>query len=183
MNVKFHVGMSVITSIFLRIRYGFVWKVGGIVVYRPIPSSKNSYFQNEAKGKIVRMKMSFICMRIKKIVFISIALHLASLWKRWFGRFVRKYQLRKWRRDRHFYVVFQATRSSSRLQSKGSTVSSSTVVSRPWVLVRFREPNSRRPALQASGLPTELILLWSCWLFNRNFFVISKTKAYISWCV
>ena len=114
---------------------------------------------------------------------MSIALHLASLWKRWFGRFVRKYQLRTWRRDRHFYVVFQATRRSSRLQSKGSTVSSSTVVLRPWVLVRFREPNSRRPALQASGLPTELILLWSCWLFNRNFFVISKTKACISWSV
>ena len=44
----------------------FCWELGGNVVYRPIPSSKNSYFQNEAKGKIVRMKMSFICMRIKK---------------------------------------------------------------------------------------------------------------------
>ena len=33
---------------------------------------------------------------------------------------VRKYQLRTWRRDRHFYVVFQATRRSSRLQIKGS---------------------------------------------------------------
>ena len=44
----------------------------------PFPSFKNSQFQNEAYWKTVLAKMSFICMRIKNI-FISIALHLASL--------------------------------------------------------------------------------------------------------
>ena len=45
------------------------------------PSSKNSHFRNEAKFKTFLVKMKFICMSIKNI-FISMALHLASLWKR-----------------------------------------------------------------------------------------------------
>ena len=32
---------------------------------RPLPSSKNSHFQNEAKCATFLMKMSFICMRMK----------------------------------------------------------------------------------------------------------------------
>ena len=35
------------------------------------------HFQNEAKCKTFFVKMSFICMKIKKIIFISMALHLA----------------------------------------------------------------------------------------------------------
>ena len=45
----------------------------------PFPSSKNSQFQNEAYWKTLLVKMSFICIRIIKNIFISIALHLASL--------------------------------------------------------------------------------------------------------
>ena len=45
------------------------------------PSSKNSHFQNEAKCKIFVVKMRFSCMRIQ-IVFISMGLHLTSLWNR-----------------------------------------------------------------------------------------------------
>ena len=33
--------------------------------YRPLPSSKNSHFQNEAKCTTFLVKMSFICMRMK----------------------------------------------------------------------------------------------------------------------
>ena len=44
---------------------------------RPFPSSKNSHFQNEYKTFLVIM--SFTCMRIKKIFFISIASRLACL--------------------------------------------------------------------------------------------------------
>ena len=45
---------------------------------KPFPSSKNFYFQNEAKCKTFHVKMSFICMRIK-IHIISVALHIVSL--------------------------------------------------------------------------------------------------------
>ena len=81
--MKFHVGMSVITSIFLRTRYGFVWELGGNVVYRPTPSSKNSYFQNEAKCKIFFVKMSYICMRKKNSVAFSLGLkeRLRAIWR------------------------------------------------------------------------------------------------------
>ena len=41
---------------------------------------KNSHFQNVAKCKTLLVKMSFIRMRIKKNIFISMASHLASLW-------------------------------------------------------------------------------------------------------
>ena len=50
-------------------------------VYRPFPGSKNPRFQNEAKSKTSLMKMSFIRMRIK-IIFMSMASHLALLWNR-----------------------------------------------------------------------------------------------------
>lgn len=76
--------------------------------------------------------MTFICMRKKKHRFhinsfaFSLALkeRLRAIWK-WLinlsvSVFSTKYQLRTWRRDRHFYVVFLATRRSSRLQSKDS---------------------------------------------------------------
>ena len=48
---------------------------------RPFPSSKSYHFQNQAKWETFLVKMSFIRMRIKN-VFISMALHLASLWDR-----------------------------------------------------------------------------------------------------
>ena len=44
----------------------------------PFPSSKNYHFQNQAKCETFLVKMNFIRMRIKN-VFISMALHLASL--------------------------------------------------------------------------------------------------------
>ena len=66
----------------------FCWELGGNVVYRPIPSSKNSYFQNEAKCKIFFVKMTFICMRKKNRFHInsfafSLALkeRLRAIWK------------------------------------------------------------------------------------------------------
>ena len=34
-------------------------------VIRPLPSSKNSHFQNEARCATFLVKMSFICMRMK----------------------------------------------------------------------------------------------------------------------
>ena len=43
------------------------------VLNKPITSSKNSHFQNEAKCKTFFVKMSFVCMRIKNI-FMSMAL-------------------------------------------------------------------------------------------------------------
>ena len=46
-----------------------------------ISESKNYHFQNQAKCETFLLKMSFIRMRIKH-VFISMALHLASLWNR-----------------------------------------------------------------------------------------------------
>ena len=52
---------------------------------RPLPSSKNSHFQNEAKCKTFAVKMSFIWMRIT-VVFMSMASHLASLWNRGLGQ-------------------------------------------------------------------------------------------------
>ena len=36
-----------------------------IIVNRPLPSSKNPHFQNEAKCTTFLVKMSFICMRMK----------------------------------------------------------------------------------------------------------------------
>ena len=50
-----------------------------MITFKPFPSSKNSHFQgDEAKCKTFLVKMSLICVRIK-IIFISIASHLASL--------------------------------------------------------------------------------------------------------
>ena len=51
------------------------------------PSFKNSHFQNKNKYKIFIVKMSFICMRIKKKHSLSMALHLASLWNLGMRRF------------------------------------------------------------------------------------------------
>ena len=51
----------------------------GIPINKPFPSSKHSLFQNEAKCKTFLMKMRFIWPPNKKIIFISVALHLASL--------------------------------------------------------------------------------------------------------
>ena len=49
------------------------------VTYRPFPYSKNSHFQNEAKGKNFLVKTSFICMRIKyHFLIIDCALSLCS---------------------------------------------------------------------------------------------------------
>ena len=48
---------------------------------RPLPSSKNPHYQNEAKSTIFLVKMSFICMRMKNH-FISKAEHLTSFWYR-----------------------------------------------------------------------------------------------------
>ena len=45
---------------------------------RPFPSSKKSHFQNEAKCETFVAKINFICIIIK-IIFISMASHLASL--------------------------------------------------------------------------------------------------------
>ena len=47
------------------------------VVNSPLPSSKNSHFQNEHKCKTFLVTMSFICMR--RVAVISMASHLASL--------------------------------------------------------------------------------------------------------
>jgi len=44
---------------------------------KPLPSSKNPHFQNEAKFTAFLVKMSFICMRMK-IISISKAAHLTS---------------------------------------------------------------------------------------------------------
>ena len=43
----------------------------------PLPTSKNSFFQNEAKCKTFLVKMGFICMRIKNHATLK-----ASLWNR-----------------------------------------------------------------------------------------------------
>ena len=55
---------------------------------KPFPSPKSSHFQNEAKCKhyFCANAIFFFCMRIR-IVFISMALHLASLWNRDLGNF------------------------------------------------------------------------------------------------
>ena len=44
---------------------------------RPFPSSRNPHFQNEANCTTFVVKMSLICTRIKKILLISMASHLA----------------------------------------------------------------------------------------------------------
>ena len=49
-----------------------------LLANNPFSSSKNSHFQDEAKCTTFLMKTSFICIRIK-IIFRSIASHLASL--------------------------------------------------------------------------------------------------------
>ena len=56
---------------------------------RPLPSSKNPHFQNEARCTTFLVKMSFICMRMKMIS-ISKAEHLPSFWHRGPG------ETRKW---------------------------------------------------------------------------------------
>ena len=48
---------------------------------RPLTSSKNPHFQNEAKWPTFYVKMSFTCMRMK-ITSISKAEHLTSFWCR-----------------------------------------------------------------------------------------------------
>ena len=53
----------------------------GYLKNRPLPSSKDPHFQNEAKCTTFLVKMSFICMRMK-YHFISKAVHLTSFWYR-----------------------------------------------------------------------------------------------------
>ena len=45
---------------------------------RPLPSFQNPHFQNEARCTAFLVKMSFICMRIKKNISISKAEQLPS---------------------------------------------------------------------------------------------------------
>ena len=40
--------------------------LGLVKLNRPLPSSKNPHFQNEARCTTFFVKMSFICMRMKK---------------------------------------------------------------------------------------------------------------------
>ena len=53
------------------------WELGAL--NRPLASSKNPHFQNEAKCTTFLVKMSFIRMRMK-IIFISKAENLTSFW-------------------------------------------------------------------------------------------------------
>ena len=53
----------------------------GYLKNRPLPSSKDHHFQNEAKCTTSLVKMSFICVRMK-YHFISKAVHLTSFWYR-----------------------------------------------------------------------------------------------------
>lgn len=55
------------------------------IANRLLPSSKNSYFQKETKRKTFLAKMSIICTRIKKIVFILMHSHLAEFWNKGSG--------------------------------------------------------------------------------------------------
>ena len=56
-----------------------------LLANNPFSSSKNSHFQDEAKCTTFLMKTSFICIGIK-IIFRSIASHLASLSNRDLGQ-------------------------------------------------------------------------------------------------
>ena len=51
------------------------------VINKPLSSSKNPHFQNEAKRTTFLVTMSFICMRMK-IISLSKAEHLTSFWYR-----------------------------------------------------------------------------------------------------
>ena len=48
---------------------------------RPFLSFRNYHFQKEAKFKIFFVTMNYVCRRTK-IIFVSMASHLASLWNR-----------------------------------------------------------------------------------------------------
>ena len=54
---------------------------------RPLPSSKNSHFQNEARCTTLLVKMSFIIVVLEwKMFSISKADHLTSFWNRGLGK-------------------------------------------------------------------------------------------------
>ena len=48
--------------------------------HRPVPSSKNPLFQNEAKGTTFLVKMRFTCMRMKNRVFPYYPVNRLSVW-------------------------------------------------------------------------------------------------------
>ena len=48
-------------------------------INRRFSSSKKSHFQTDAMRKTFPVKMTFICKRIKNIIFVSVASHLAWL--------------------------------------------------------------------------------------------------------
>ena len=70
-----HLGNAIISTVFA------TDKVRNFISYRPIPSSKNPHFQNEARGTNFLVKMSFIGLRMKND-FLSKAEHLPSFWNR-----------------------------------------------------------------------------------------------------
>ena len=66
-----HLGNAIISTVFA------TDEVRNFISYRPIPSSKNPHFQNEARGTNFLVKMSFIGLRMKND-FLSKAEHLPS---------------------------------------------------------------------------------------------------------
>ena len=69
-----------------------VQKMQTLLQVLPLPSSKDSYLQNEADCKTLLVKMSFICSRIKNH-FHVIGLAFSLALKQWLGA------TRKWPKD------------------------------------------------------------------------------------
>ena len=69
---------------------------------RPLPSSKNRNFQNEAKSKNF-CDSEFHLHKNKKIIFISLALHLEELWNKGLGKLWNGLAIQTWQGNKSFF--------------------------------------------------------------------------------
>ena len=86
-----------------------------------------------------------------------------------------------WRRDRHF-TWSSEPREVLLVAGQGMYLHFSVIL-RPWVLVRPREPNPRPSALQWSALPAELALPRVPFVFLRSFRSVFSVIGLLQWAV
>ena len=68
----------------------------------PLQSSKNRNFENEAKSKNF-CDSEFYLHKNKKIIFISLALHLAVLWNKGLGKLWNGLPIQPWQGNKSFF--------------------------------------------------------------------------------
>ena len=109
-----HQELLQITRIVLFDRNPTMQLIMSSLLSRPLPSSKNRNFQNAAKSKNF-FDNEFHLPKNKKIIFISLALHLAVLWNKGLGKLWNGLAIQPWQGNKSFLFPIKFQHFVSRL--------------------------------------------------------------------